>query len=106
MEEGFTRGHRVSRVLAVAIPVAMFLVWWSIWGTTADVISVTEVSGEVVRNDGRTCLVRAQSGESAHLLCPKRYMAGMKLRLSRTQFSSGDLRFALVPGKDKPAEPP
>ncbi len=45
---GFLRGHQVSRLLAVAVPLGMFLVWWSIWGAHGDVVSQREVTAVVL----------------------------------------------------------
>ena len=105
-DDGFMRGHSVSRVLAVAVPVAIFLVWWGVWGPGGgQKISVTEVSGEVIQNEGRVCLVRAQGGETARLLCPKRYTARAKLRLQRVVYDSGEVRFELLQGAAQAADP-
>ncbi len=91
--DGFLRGHQVSRVLGVAVPLAMFLVWWGVWGLGGDVISVTEVTAEVVSDDGRTCLVKVESGEHVRILKPRNVTRGMRLQLRRTEYDDGELRF-------------
>ncbi len=94
--EGFLRGHRVSRVLAVAVPLAMFMVWWGIWGGHADVVSESEVIGKVLRDEGRTCLVRIESGEEVRILKPRNVKAGMQLRMHRTEYEDGALHFEAI----------
>jgi hypothetical protein len=94
--DGFFRGHQVSRVLGVAIPLAMFLVWWGVWGTRGEVISITEVSAEVVSIDPKTCLVRVESGEEVRILKPRNAVPGMQLRLRRTEYEDGELYFEPV----------
>jgi hypothetical protein len=34
----------VARVLAIGVPLAMFLLWWGIWGGHAEVESVSETT--------------------------------------------------------------
>jgi hypothetical protein len=91
--DGFFRGHQVSRVLGVAVPLAMFLVWWGVWGLGGDVISVTEVTAEVVSDDGKTCLVKVESGEQVRILKPRNATIGTRLQLRRTEYDDGELRF-------------
>jgi hypothetical protein len=100
--DGFFRGHQVSRVLGVAVPLAMFLVWWGVWGMQGDVIAETEVTGVVLSDDGKTCLVKVDSGEQVRILKPRNVTAGMRLRLRRTEYEDGELRFDLV-GRAKQA---
>jgi hypothetical protein len=94
--DGFGRGHSVARVLAIAIPLAMFLVWWGIWGGSGDVVSETEVTAIVVRDEGKTCLVRIDSGEEVRIFKPRNLKAGMTVRMRRTEHDDGELRFELI----------
>lgn len=93
---GFARGHSVARVLGIGIPMGMFLVWWGIWGGHADVESVSETTAEVLSCEGRTCRVRVASGEQVHVLKARNLAAGRKVRMTRTQYSDGELRFELI----------
>jgi len=102
--DGFFRGHQVSRVLGVAVPLAMFLVWWGVWGLGGDVVSVTEVTAEVVSDDGRTCLVKVESGEQVRILKPRNVTKGMRLQLRRTEYEDGELHFEPIV-RAPPAEP-
>jgi hypothetical protein len=95
-ETGFARGHSVARLLGIAIPLAMFLVWWGIWGGHADVKSVSETTGSVLDCEGRTCTVRVASGEQVHVLKPRNLVIGMQVRMTRTEYTDGELRFDLV----------
>jgi hypothetical protein len=104
--DGFLRGHQVSRVLGVAVPLAMFLVWWGVWGARGDVVSVTEVSAVVVSDDGKTCLVRVDSGEQVRILKPRQVVTGMRLRLRRTEHEDGELRFDLIGRAESEAAAP
>jgi hypothetical protein len=92
-EDGFLRGHQVARVLGVAVPLAIFLVWWSFQGGTAEIVSESEVQGVVISDDGRTCLVQIESGERVHVIKPRDIRQGMTLRMRRTEYDNGDLRF-------------
>jgi hypothetical protein len=94
--EGFFRGHQVARALAIAVPLSVFLIWWGIWGRQGEVETITEVAGEVVQVDGKTCLVRTKTMQTARLLCPKTLRQGMPVRLTQTRFESGELRLALA----------
>jgi hypothetical protein len=93
---GFLRGHQVARVLAVAVPLAMFLVWWGIWGTHGDLISEREVSAVVLSDEGKTCLVRVDSGQEVRIIKPRNVIAGMRLRMRRSEYDNGELRFDLI----------
>jgi hypothetical protein len=83
-------------VLGVAVPLAMFLVWWGVWGTRGDEISVTEVTAVVISDDGKTCLVRVESGEQVRIIKPRNVTNGMRLQMRRTEYDNGELRFDLV----------
>jgi hypothetical protein len=100
---GFLRGHQVSRLLAVAVPLGMFLVWWSIWGTHGDVVSQREVTAVVLEDEGKTCLVRVESGQQVRIIKPRNATVGMRLRMRRSEYDNGDLRFDLV-GRDTSPE--
>jgi hypothetical protein len=104
--DGFFRGHQVSRVLGVAVPLAMFLVWWGVWGTHGDEISVTEVTAVVISDEGKTCLVRVESGEQVRIIKPRNVTNGMRLQMRRTEYDNGELRFDLVgrAGPDRQSE--
>jgi hypothetical protein len=93
---GFLRGHQVARVLAVAVPLTMFLLWWSIWGTHGDVVSTREVPAIVLRDEGKTCLVRVESGEEVRIIKPRNVTVGMRVRMLRSEYDNGDLRFDLI----------
>lgn len=101
---GFARGHSVARVLGVAIPLAMFLVWWGIWGGHAEVRSVSETRATVLGCEGRTCTVRVASGEQVHILKLRNIVVGMELRMTRTEFTDGELRFEPITAR-QPASP-
>jgi hypothetical protein len=102
-DTGFARGHSVARLLGIAIPLAMFLMWWGIWGGHADVKSVSETTGSVLGCEGRTCTVRVATGEQVHVLKPRNLVVGMKVRMMRTEYTDGELRFELVTAQ--PASP-
>lgn len=95
--DGFFEGHRVARLLAVAVPAAIFLVWWGVRGDRGEVVSIELVDGVVVEQSGKTCLIRTLAGEDTRLLCPKNTARGSTLRLQRMHHESGELRFALAP---------
>lgn len=97
--DGFLRGHQVARALAVAVPLAIFLVWWGIWGRQGEVVSVSEVSAVVIRDEGKTCLVRVESGQEVRIFKPRNVTLGMRLRLRRSEDEDGQLRFDLI-GRD------
>lgn len=103
--DGFFRGHQVSRVLGVAVPLAMFLVWWGVWGGHGDAVSVTEVVAVVEQDDGKTCLVRVESGEQVRVIKPRNVKAGMRLKMKRTEFDNGELRYDII-GRAPEAPPP
>jgi hypothetical protein len=94
--DGFFRGHQVSRVLGVAVPLAIFLVWWGVWGVRGEVISETEVTAVVVSDDGKTCLVRVDSGQQVRVIKPRNVIRGMRLRMRRTEYDDGELRFDVI----------
>lgn len=100
---GFLRGHQVARVLAVAVPLAMFLVWWGIWGTHGEVVSEREVAAVVLSDEGKTCLVRVDSGQEVRIIKPRNVTVGMRLRMRRVEYDNGQLRFDLV-GRDTAME--
>ena len=102
-DTGFARGHSVARLLGIAIPLAMFLVWWGIWGGHADVKSVSGTTGSVLGCEGRTCTVRVATGEQVHVLKPRNLVVGMKVRMMRTEYTDGELHFELVTAQ--PASP-
>jgi hypothetical protein len=93
---GFARGHSVARVLGIGIPLGMFLLWWGIWGTHAEVRSVAETTAAVLSCEGRTCRVRVVTGEEVRILQARNLVAGMKVRMTRTEYSDGELRFELI----------
>ena len=95
-DAGFARGHSVARVLGVAIPLCMFLAWWGIWGGHAEVRSVSETSAIVLKCEGRTCRVRVASGEEVHVLKARNLAEGMTVRMTRTEYEDGELRFELI----------
>jgi hypothetical protein len=94
--DGFLRGHQVSRVLGVAVPVAVFLVWWGWSGGRGDVVAEAIETGRVVERSGKTCLVETAGGERTRLWCPPRMEAGTAVRIRRLTHESGELRFELV----------
>jgi hypothetical protein len=94
--DGFFRGHQVSRVLGVAVPLAIFLVWWGVWGARGEVVTITEVTATVVSDDGKTCLVQVESGEQVRIIKPRNVTNGMRLRMRRTEYDDGELRFDLI----------
>ncbi|HXC59558.1 MAG TPA: hypothetical protein VN645_09585 [Steroidobacteraceae bacterium] len=94
-DSGFQRGHQVSRVLAVAVPLAMFLVWWGIWGT-GEVKSVSETTAVVTQVDRRTCLVRIATGEQVRIIKERDLREGMTVRMRRTDYTRGKPRFELI----------
>ena len=95
-DSGFARGHSVARVLAMGIPVIMFLLWWGIWGGHAEERSVSETTGSVLSCEGRTCLVRVATGEKVRVLRARNLDPGMTVRMTRTEYSDGELRFDLI----------
>jgi hypothetical protein len=101
--DGFFRGHQVSRVLGVAVPLAMFLVWWGVWGARGEVIAISEVTAEVVSDDGKTCLVQVESGQQVRIIKPRNVTTGMRLRMRRTEYDDGELRFDLI-GRAEPGQ--
>jgi hypothetical protein len=86
----------VARVLAIGVPLAMFLLWWGIWGGHAEVESVSETTATVESCEGRTCMVRVASGEQVRVFRPRNLVPRMKVRMTRTQYSDGELHFDLV----------
>jgi len=91
-DSGFQRGHRVARVLAIAVPLAMVLAWWGMSGH-GKVKSVSETTAEVTRIDERTCLVRVASGEQVRIIKQPGLRQGMTVRMTRTEYADGTLRF-------------
>jgi hypothetical protein len=86
----------VARVLGVGIPLCVFLLWWGIWGGHADVRSVSETTALVLGCEGKTCTVRVATGEQVHVLKARNLVAGMQVRMTRTQYTDGELRFELI----------
>jgi hypothetical protein len=99
--DGFFRGHQVSRLLGVAVPLAMFLVWWGMWGARGEVISVTEITAVVEQTDLKTCLVRVASGQQVRVLKPRNVTVGTRLRMRRTEYDDGELRFETIGSEDQ-----
>jgi uncharacterized OB-fold protein len=85
----------VARVLAIAVPLAMFLVWWGVWGGGGEVTSVSEVAAVILRDEGKTCLVRVDSGEEVRIIKPRNLRVGMRVNMTRTEYDNGELRFDL-----------
>lgn len=94
-DSGFQRGHRLARVLSIAVPLAMLLGWWGIWGT-GEVKSVSETTAVVTRVDARTCLVRIATGEQVRIIKERDLRAGMTVRMRRTDYTRGKPRFDLI----------
>jgi hypothetical protein len=86
----------VARVLGIAIPLGMFLLWWGIWGGHAEVKSVSETRATVASCEGRTCIVRVASGESVRIFKARNLVVGMDVRMTRTEYGDGELRFELI----------
>ena len=103
-ETGFARGHSVARLLGIGIPLGMFLVWWGIWGGHADVESVSETTERVLGCEGRTCTVRVATGEQVHILKARNLVVGMQVRMTRTEYTDGELHFELITAR--PASSP
>ena len=91
--DGFSRGHQVSRVLAIAVPVVIIVVWWSSKTGHGDVVSQSVVRAEIVRVDGRTALVRVASGEEVRIVTPPDARKGMTLSMQRTVYEDGEQVF-------------
>lgn len=92
--DGFARGHQVSRVLTVAIPVILIAVWWGWKSGHGEVVSRSEVAAEVVQVDGRTSLVRIETGEEVRIVTPPDARKGMTLRMRRTVYEDGAQLFS------------
>jgi hypothetical protein len=92
-DDGFLRGHRVARIVGIAVPLTLFLVWWAFSGGRGEITSISEVSALVLSDDGRTCLVRIDSGEQVRVFKPRDAKAGSRLRMRRTLYDNGDVRF-------------
>jgi hypothetical protein len=101
---GFARGHSVARVLGIGIPLGMFLVWWGIWGGHAEVRSVSETTATVLDCEGQTCRVRVATGEQVRILKARNLVPGMNVRMTRTLYDDGELRFELI--TKRPPAPP
>jgi len=95
-DSGFARGHSVARLLGIGIPLGMFLLWWGLWGGHADVKSVSETTAQVLGCEGRTCTVRVATGEQVHVLKARNLVVGMKVRMTRTAYTDGELHFELI----------
>ena len=83
-------------MLGIAVPLTMFLVWWGVWGNEGKVRAVSETTAVVIRDEGRTCLVRVVTGEEVRVFRPVNLRQGMTVRMKRTEYRSGELRFDLV----------
>ena len=94
--DGFLRGHQAARILGIAIPLTMVLVWWGLWGSHGKVKSVSETTAIVIRVDERTCLVRVESGEEVRVFKPRNVREGMTVPVTRTEYRNGELRFDLI----------
>lgn len=94
--DGFATGHGIARVVAMAVPVALFLVWWGMQGNHGEVVSRTETSAVVEQVEGRTVMVRVASGERVRILNLFPMHNGMSLRMQRVQYEDGKLRFEPV----------
>jgi hypothetical protein len=103
--EGFARGHQVARVLGIAVPLALFLVWWGVWGGHGEQTRVSEVTAVVEKDEGKTCLVRVATGQEVRVFKPRNVKVGMQVRMTRTEYEGGQLRFDLIGVVAKPAEP-
>jgi hypothetical protein len=95
--DGFARGHQLARVLGVGIPLAIFLVWWSISGNDGDVVAATVVSARIIADEGKTALVLVDEGKQVRILKPRNAAKGDPLRMTRTQYESGELRYTPLP---------
>lgn len=108
--DGFFRGHQVARVLGIVVPLVMIAVWWGVWGNHGKIRSVSETTAVVTRIEGRTCLVRVVTGEEVRVLKPLNLREGMTVRMTRTEYRSGELRFDLItrtpPEAEVMASPP
>ncbi len=102
-DAGFARGHSVARLLGIGIPLGMFLVWWGIWGGHAEVKSVSETTAAVLDCEGRTCTVRVATGEQVHILKARNLAVGMQVRMTRTEYTDGELRFDLITAPQRPS---
>jgi hypothetical protein len=94
--DGFWRGHQLARALGIALPLTIFLVWWGMSGGTADVVATREVSAVVIKDEGKTCLVRVESGQEVRILKPRNLREGMRVRMRRISYDNGELRYALI----------
>ncbi len=83
-------------MLAIGVPVAIFLVWWGSRGGHGEVLSSEVEEGVIIERADRTCLVRAAGGETTRLICPSAFRSGMTVRLKRTRYENGELRFSLA----------
>ncbi len=95
MSDGFADGHRLARVLAIAVPLGLFLLWWALRGGPGEIIEESEVAAVVIERKDRTCLIRSAQNEEARLLCPELMEAGMNVQLTRSLYDSGEIRYAL-----------
>ncbi len=94
--DGFARGHSVARVVGIGVPLGLFLLWWGIWGRPAETRSVSETTAKVLACEGRTCTVRIATGEQVYILKARNLEVGMTVRMTRTEYTDGELRFDLV----------
>lgn len=95
-DRGFVRGHSVARVLAIAVPLVVLAIWWGSRNDHGAVSSITEVPAVVVRIEGRTCLVRLQTGEQVRIIRWPELREGLAIRLARTQYKDGAIRYRMI----------
>lgn len=95
LDSGFERGHRIARVLAIAVPLAMVLAWWGLSGH-GKIKSVSETTAVVTHLDTRTCLVRIPTGQQVRILRAAGLSEGMTVRMKRIEYTDGTLRFELI----------
>lgn len=94
--DGFATGHGVARLVAMALPVVMFLVWWRMQGDHGEVVARSEASAVVEQVEGRTVMVRVATGERVRILHLFPMHNGMPLRMQRLQYEDGKVRFEPV----------
>lgn len=83
-------------MLGIAVPLVMILVWWGVWGNHGKVKSVSETTAVVIRDEGHTCLMRVATGEEVRVFRPANLREGMTVRVTRTEYRGGELRFDLI----------
>jgi hypothetical protein len=58
--------------------------------------SVTEVEAVMISDDGKTALVQVDTGQHVRILKPANLRKGVRLRMRRTEYKDGELRFDLI----------